>query len=512
MMHVACVRAKTGKGTGEFTLPGTFAALMRDEIESFPALRPHQRQAWHAFLAQLGTLALQAADRTGAPKDESGWATLLRELTPDYPADEPWSLVAPSDRPALLQPAIPSGDLGQLKNVVSTPDALDMLVTAKNHDLKAEVMAEAAPDDWLFALVTLQTMEGFLGAGNYGTSRMNGGFANRTALGIVPANSLGKHLQRDIERLLALRKQKQPTGYAPTGGLGLVWLRPWDGVQSIRQVELDPYYIDVCRRVRLVEVDGRLEARAGGSKVPRVVPVPGGLTGDPWAPVVREKDGSQKVFTADAQGFGYRRMVRLMFPGSDVEPAPLQGLAQTDAPSGLALVARALTRGQGKTEGYHERRIPISNTVRGRLGRPEDTDAIARAAQERVLIAGEIQNRILKSALLALFENGPDKIDYRDDGAERRTAAFLRRFDEAVDRDFFPRLWEEFEEGADSRIARSAWVRDLLSIARDLLDQAARSGSRAAKRKFRARARAEAVLYGAPRRNPHISPFLGDTA
>ena len=76
----------------------------------------------------------------------------------------PWCLVAPPDRPALLQPPIPDG-LATLKNSIATPDALDMLVASRNHDLKGAVMARALPDDWLFALVSLQTMEGFLGAG-----------------------------------------------------------------------------------------------------------------------------------------------------------------------------------------------------------------------------------------------------------------------------------------------------------------------------------------------------------
>ena len=32
------------------TLPDTLAWLMRDAVGSFPALRPHQRHAWHSFL------------------------------------------------------------------------------------------------------------------------------------------------------------------------------------------------------------------------------------------------------------------------------------------------------------------------------------------------------------------------------------------------------------------------------------------------------------------------------
>ena len=52
------------------------------------------------------------------------------------------------------------------KNPVLTPDQLDMLVTSKNHDLKSTVAGQTNFNDWIFALVTLQTMEGFAGAGN----------------------------------------------------------------------------------------------------------------------------------------------------------------------------------------------------------------------------------------------------------------------------------------------------------------------------------------------------------
>ena len=35
------------------SLPEVYEALAADGVASFPALRSHQRHAWHAFLAQL---------------------------------------------------------------------------------------------------------------------------------------------------------------------------------------------------------------------------------------------------------------------------------------------------------------------------------------------------------------------------------------------------------------------------------------------------------------------------
>ena len=136
------------------------------------------------------------------------------------------------------------------------------------------------------------------------------------------------------------------------------------------------------------------------------------------------------------------------------------------------------------------------------------SDPVAEAAQRRVVLAGEMQGRVLKPALYALFENGPDEIDYRDKGAERRATRFLDRFDDLVDADFFPRLWQEFEEGADADAVRGAWVRDLRALALGLLDEANQGASKAVQRRYRARSRAEAVFYGFLRRNKHLAEFF----
>ena len=160
-------------------------------------------------------------------------------------------------KPAFMQPPASSTEREKdYKNAVSTPDALDMLVTSKNHDLKAEVAEQAHTDDWIFALVTLQTMEGFGGAGNYGISRMNGGLGNRPALSLAPiVGGPGAHVRRDIRALLEFRPEilDKHQHYPESGGVTLLWTLPWDGAATeTRAVSiLDPLYIEVCRRVRL---------------------------------------------------------------------------------------------------------------------------------------------------------------------------------------------------------------------------------------------------------------------
>ena len=83
---------------GVLTLPGLLAALARDGVDTFPALRPHQSPAWHMFLVQLAALALHAAGTDAIPEDEETWARRLRGLTTDFPDDEPWRLARISHR------------------------------------------------------------------------------------------------------------------------------------------------------------------------------------------------------------------------------------------------------------------------------------------------------------------------------------------------------------------------------------------------------------------------------
>ena len=121
-----------GPGT-EASLPEIYAELMADSVSAFPALRPHQRHAWHAFLVQLGTMAMHRAGTDTPPDTAEQWLSLLRSLTPDYPDDEPWHLVVDDiTKPAFMQPPARSSEREKdYQNKVVTPDELDMLVTSK---------------------------------------------------------------------------------------------------------------------------------------------------------------------------------------------------------------------------------------------------------------------------------------------------------------------------------------------------------------------------------------------
>src|SRR3954468_16348546 len=163
------------------------------------------------------------ADSAAVP--QRGWA-----------AGHPWGLIAPHDWPAFLQPAVPDGGSDPFNKSAGTPDELDVLVTSKNHDLKAVRMTRAAPDDWLFALVSLQTQEGQMGRGNYGIARMNGGYASRPFLGIAPQGGFGARFRRDLELLRRDADRLWQEDWASWGtqrDLRLLWLEPWDGASQL---------------------------------------------------------------------------------------------------------------------------------------------------------------------------------------------------------------------------------------------------------------------------------------
>lgn len=491
-----------GGSRDRLTLPEVYEALFARRIESFSALRPHQRHAFHALLVLLGALACIRAGLREPPSDAATWEGILRALTPEFPDDDPWSLVSPPDRPAFLQPVV--GALEGLK-AVGTSDELDMLVTAKNHDLKGARMVEAQPDDWLFALTTLQTMEGFLGAGNFGVSRMNGGFANRPGVGLAPPGGAGAHVMRDIRRLIVLEDDLLDRyDEYDEDGPALLWLLPWDGTTPLPRKGLHPYYIETCRRVRLTGEGGVIGARVGNSKAMRVAMTKeeGGVTGDPWTPI-RTGAGDSKALTVDARGFDYRRLADII-AGDGYMRAPLQEFGRDESGDGWELVCRALARGQGKTEKYHERRVPIPAPAVGFLRAREGYERLAGIAERRVANAATVRSA-LRYALMTLFQNGPDRTDYspQDPSSARRAEPFLDRFNGLVDGDFFERLFDEFVEMTDEArsASRRVWLFDQLGRARLLLGDAEAASPASSVRRYRASVRAgealERAFFGA---------------
>jgi len=495
-------RARDG-GAVLSNLPQLFVALIADEVRDYPALRPHQRHPWHAFLVQLAAIALQKAGRTTVFETADEWRNALLALTPDDPDCAAWCLVSPPNRPALLQAAVVDGSIDEWKSVAFAADEIDMLVTSKNHDIKGSRARRSQPEDWLFALLSLQTQEGFLGAGNYGISRMNGGFASKPGIGVAAVGLHGSRWARDVSALLAHRDRTvEERGLQAEDGLALVWLAPWDGLASLSFAKLDPFYIEICRRIRLQSSGGAITSIGNGSKAARIAAKElNGLTGDAWTPI--DVEGG-KALTITANGFNYKLVSELIFGGKYQLPVA-HNLIQPADGKGLVFIAQGMTRGQGKTEGYHERQVPISPKVRSQLVTNQKT-SLARLATQRIAIIGEVR-KLLWVALAVLFANG--KSGDSSEGNKTKASKFSAPFEAGEDGRFFDDLSEEID-AADPAAQRMQWTLDLVGRAEAILKIAFDAGPRNGVQKYRAQSSALSRFHGGLRGDNSPLPDLAN--
>lgn len=522
ILEESVIRVRTRAGERRASLPETLALLMRDEVEAFPALRPHQRHAWHAFTVQLCAMASQRAGVSEPPTDAAKWQALIRGLTPNFPYDEPWRLVVDDiTKPAFMQPpARAAGRERDYKKQALTPDELDMLVTSKNHDLKMSVASDGGTDDWLFALISLQTMTGYDGKYNYGISRMPSGYGNRPAFSLTPSIRLGIHIKRDITALMEWRQEILNEYPMSDTGIALLWTVPWDGTkaEALLLTEMEPFYIEICRRIRLRWSANELSAVRANSGFKRLVEVKG-LTGDPWAPISSSTNsrGTPPAFLSEWYKFGYARVVAGLTSPDWKQPYLLR-LAQFDKgfSDDMTLVARGMVRGEGGTKGYHERIIPIRRKLRSamgqRAGSGDAMDDVGRIANERIEQAA-IVRRILSHAIRVFRA-------VEDSGriSSEQITPWLDRLDGLIDASFFDDLQVEFEENdPDERDRiRNKWLRNtkskdgVVDIAERILRDAQDALPCSAIQRYRARVSSNGVFYNRIRGNDGL-PFLYDT-
>lgn len=495
-------RASDG-GTVHASLPQLFVALATDSVRDYPALRPHQRHPWHAFLVQLAAIALHKAGRTSAFETVDAWSEALLALTPDDQDGAAWCLVSPPNRPAFFQAAVAGGGISQWKSVARAADEIDMLVTSKNHDIKGSRARRSQPEDWAFSLLSLQTQEGFLGAGNYGISRMNGGFASKPGIGVAAVGLHGARWSRDFSALLARRERTvEECGLQDANGLALVWLVPWDGLSSLSFSILDPFYIEICRRIRLQYTGHEITSIGIGSQAARIAAKElKGLTGDAWTPI--DVEGG-KALTITSNGFNYKLVSELMFGGKYQAPVA-HNLSKPANGHDLVFVAQGIARGQGKTEGYHERRVPISPKMRGLLA-SNQKEPLARLSAQRIAVIVEVR-KLLWLALALLFANGNSGDS--SDGTKTKASKFSAPFERAEDARFFDDLNKEVE-AADPTETRLHWMLDLVGRAETILKIAFDAGPRSSVQKYRAQAAALARFRGGLRSTKSPLPDLAN--
>jgi len=466
----------TGRRRARTTLPGVLARLASGELADFPRLRTHQLHPWCMFLTQLAAIVLRALGLADPRLSEEEWRRGLLHLTDGQ--HEPWRLVVDDlSKAAFFQPPVPEGSVAKW-TTRDRPDDIDVLVTAKSHDVKQSLMRGDEPETWAYALVALQTTQGYAGSGHNAISRMNKGYGSRARVGLTRDHSLAARFLRDVKVLLNLWPLLIERGYRENG-IALVWLEPWDGRQSLPMEALAPHFIEVCGRRRCFMSGQQIHCRNTTTTVRRCISeIETGDVGDAWIPISRL---DRRALTVSKNGFTYQKLAEL-FDDHYVD-APAQQLLRDDAES-MFFVASVMARGQGETQGLHERILPLTKRVLPILGQPDARAALGKRASERVASAQKMRSKVLFPALkqLVLQATPPN------DG-----------FDARVDEIFFDHLFGTIEMGDEE--ARLAFERELRVLAQVELAQAIDRSATADARRFKAISAAESMFNACLRKN-----------
>ena len=499
------LRVITNQGRKRMNLPQLLAALGHDEVHHYEGIQRHQEDAFHVFLSYLSSTILARCNLTDPVQDEEFWRLGMRALTQGI-GDDAWSLVVDDlTRPAFMQPSLPLEDhvrvtpLGNDKVFAHASDAMDLLVTSKNHDVKSAKAIHSELDSWFYTLISLQTMSGFYGRGKHGISRMNSGYGNRPIVELIQNPRPGIRWRDAVVRLLDYRQTvlADVYGFDPQG-LVLVWLEPWDGRTSLPLSRLDPFYIEICRRIRLRRDEDGIYAADMPSESSRIAAKElKGVVGDAWMPIDLggTKSREAQALTLSPQGLTPEVLRRIIFE-DQLHLTTLHKPLPHWQERTLWMTISVLVRGQGKTEGFHEQRIAIPPKIQRRLfGPPQQREPFAELSRSAIEYAGRMEHRGLKPAVFAFLQGGSEKIDYDRTTVNTWWSRLSKKFNAGWSDDYFPWLWS-VPEPIDQEVALRDWTLRLRKYALETLRQAKDTMPQHSGRRFRSRSRAELAFRG----------------
>lgn len=506
LLNDPLIGVRTQEGERRMDLPELLAALSAGSVEGYTGLRAHQADPWHVFLVQLAASVQARRPTETLPTEAAYWREGLLELAEGEASA--WHLVVEDVcKPAFLQHPWTSWEAeaddygvravrGQTVHnpKATTPDELDVLVTSKNHDIKMARMGPEVVEAWIYALVLLQTTSGFLGAGNYGIVRMNGGFASRPIVAWARALDPCTRFADETRMLQDLRAKTCSDFHYKNRGVVLTWLSSWprEKHQFEEITQLEPWFIEAARPVRLRALeDGSLFALGATSKARQIGPktLENGDVGDPWIPInVGDKKKGRSALTLSAEGFTPERLTNLLFE-QGFELTPLQKPPAGEGPGWF--VASCLARGQGSTEGFHQAVIPVPPKVRMALFQQDRRDTLAHLAGKLLADAKEVQSA-LGMALTVLTEGAPDKADFE------RVAGWVKaarsQYGQHWQQHYFPTLWRGADE--DHEAVRRDWQGRLVEIGQALLNDATQRLPLPSNRRWRSITKAESAWRG----------------
>lgn len=499
------LRVVTNQGKRRMNLPELMSALGRDEIHHYEGIQRHQEDAFHVFLSYLSGAILARRNLTDPGQDDEFWRQGMRVLTQGI-GDDAWSLVVDDlTRPAFMQPPLPLEDharltpLGDDDLFAQASDAMDLLVTSKNHDVKSAKTIRSRPDSWFYTLISLQTMSGFFGRGKHGISRMNSGYGNRPIVELIQNPRPGARWHDAVVRLLDYRQTVLADAYGfDPQGLVLVWLEMWDGSASLPLSRLDPFYVEICRRIRLRKDEDGIYAADMPSESMRIAAKElKGVVGDAWMPIDLGGRKSREVqaLTLSPQGLTPEVLRRIVFE-DQLQLTILHKPLPTWQGRMLWMTISVLVRGQGKTEGFHEQCIAIPPRIQRRLfGSPQQREPFAELSRSAIEYAGRMEHRVLKPAVFAFLQGGGEKIDYDRVTVNAWWSRLSKIFNAQWSDEYFPWLWS-VPEPIDQDVALRDWTVRLQEFALEILRQAKDTMPQHSGRRFRSRSRAELAFRG----------------
>jgi CRISPR system Cascade subunit CasA len=487
---------RAGSLTLQVTLPEVLARLSGGGLDAYTGQRAHQTDPWHVLTVQLAAsiLARRPELKHDQPPDDPGfWRDGLFDLA-DGQASAWRLLEADSTRAAFMQhPLFGASELAEkFRPKAATPDELDIPVTSKNHDLKIARVRTDDVESWLYALVLYQTTSGFFGNGNYGAARMNSGTGSRPVVSVVASMNPSLRFRAELARVCAYRGVVLAKGFGYCArGTVLTWLRPWDrSGHQWTPSQLEPWYAEACRPLRLVATDRGIAALGATSQARQIGPkMPdGGDVGDPWIPINAENKKGRTALTVGPRGWTPALVTSLLFEDG-YEASPMQVIPEGSGD--LIFTASVLARGQGSTEGFHRLELPIPARVRPRLFQREERGSLGKSAQSLLSDANELRSAV-RMALTLLTEGGPDKPDTGAVAVTRWVDSRAARLEQGWSRAFFDHLWRSADEDAEA--VRREWRAQLLSLGLATLERALQDMPRPSNRRWRARVRAEGAL------------------